>query len=113
MLSSEPHLDADVFECIRCQCDLLSHAIGNIMLPVFCCEFHGNASTNSKLLWWTSWEMLGKVEIVLVIRIISLVSFCVVIGFHPCCGVLALGGHFVRASVGCRCVARYLVDHHL
>ena len=41
MLSSEPHLDADVFECIRCQCDLLSHAIGNIMLPAFVVNFMG------------------------------------------------------------------------
>ena len=41
MLSSEPHLDADVFECIRCQCDLLSHAIGNIMLQAFVVNFMG------------------------------------------------------------------------
>lgn len=41
MLSSEPHLDADVFECIRCQCDLLSHAIGNIMLQALVVNFMG------------------------------------------------------------------------
>ena len=40
-MSSEPHLDADVFERIRYQCDLLSHAIGNIMLPAVVVNFMG------------------------------------------------------------------------